>query len=134
MRRIDKLLAESVPQPEVLRAARAQLAMARWDSVVGPVLSEKSWPDRFSKGTVWVATRGSAWAQELRMRKREILRRLNELAAEAGLFEDVRFGVRPLPERASELPQKREPDGPPSLTIREIADKWIRKLTHEDRA
>jgi hypothetical protein len=93
---------------------------------VGPLLAERSWPDRFSKGTVWVAVQGSAWAQELRMMKDVILERLAKRAGDDGLFKDVRFGVRP--------PRKLEPEPPPptpaperqeDLSIREIAARRL---------
>lgn len=81
-------------RPEVLRTARAQIAMHRWGEVVGEALAEKSFPDRYEKGTLWVVASGSAWAQEIRLRKEDIVRRLNEVASEPGLFREVRVGVR----------------------------------------
>ncbi len=75
--------------------ARAQRAMRHWEEVVGPLLSERSVPERYQEGTLWVAAKGPAWAQELRMRKDQVLQRLNEIAAEQGLFQDMRVGVRP---------------------------------------
>lgn len=135
MRRIDRVLGEAVAAKEVLRTARAQRAMARWREVVGPVLAERSHPDRYSRGTVFIAVQSSAWAQELRLRKPQIIERLNSLAGERGLFEDARFGVRPLPsvEEAPPDPSADLPMDPPQ-TIREIADKWLRRWTDEDRA
>ena len=69
--------------------------LRRWEEAVGPLLAAKSVPDRYDKGTVWVATQGSAWAQELRLMKPLILERLEAMAGERGMFLDVRFGVRP---------------------------------------
>ena len=111
--------------PEVLKAARAISVMRKWELVVGKDMANRSWPERFDHGTVWIAVTGSAWAQELRMQKDEIIARLNSIADEPGLFMNARFGVRPL---------KREKEGEASeeavadtegLTIREIAEKRL---------
>ncbi|GEM_PF-613386 len=95
MRHVGRVLPRAVDNAEVLRAARAASALRRWDEAVGPILAEKSVPDRYDKGTVWVATQGSAWAQELRLMKPLILERLEAMGGERGMFLDVRFGVRP---------------------------------------
>ncbi len=73
------------------------------------MMAERSHPDRFGRGTLWVAVEGSAWAQELRMIKDKILERLDEAAGEQGLFTDVRFGVRALPPRAEMSVETVEP-------------------------
>ena len=94
MRRIQGLMGSALGRPEVLRAGRAQVVMRRWAEVVGEAIAEKSAPDRYERGTLWVVASGSAWAQEIRLRKDSIVERLNELAGEPGLFQDVRVGVR----------------------------------------
>ena len=100
MKRVSKLLKPALGRDEVLRSARASSVLAHWTEVVGEALAERSAPDRYDRGTVWVAVKGSAWAQELRMIKPVILERLESLAAERGLFHDVRFGVRPFQPQA----------------------------------
>jgi predicted nucleic acid-binding Zn ribbon protein len=100
-----KPLGDLIPKAmerDVVQAARATEVLRRWEEVVGADLATRSWPDRFDKGTVWVAVTGSAWAQELRLRKEQILRRLNELSTLGKPFTDVRFGVRKLPTRPVE--------------------------------
>jgi predicted nucleic acid-binding Zn ribbon protein len=121
---------------EVLRAARAQAAMRRWPEVVGVMLAGRSHPDRFGRGTVWVAVEGSAWAQELRMMKEKILQKLNDVSGEPGLFTDVRFGVRPLPKQESiveEKPVSAENEERKELSIREIAERRLAKWKDEGR-
>ncbi len=95
MRHVGRVLPRVVENAEVLRAARAGAVLRRWDEAVGAVLAQKSRPDRYDRGTVWVATQGSAWAQELRLMKPIILERLEAMAEERGMFLDLRFGVRP---------------------------------------
>lgn len=93
-KRIESLLGAALGRPEVLKAARAQIAMQEWAAVVGDGLASKSFPDRYEKGTLWVVAEGSAWSQEIRMRKEDIVKRLNEVAGEKGLFQDLRVGSR----------------------------------------
>jgi predicted nucleic acid-binding Zn ribbon protein len=94
MKKVEGMLGAALGRPEVLKAARAQIAMRKWGEIVGEALADKSEPDRYEKGTLWVVASGSAWAQEIRLRKEDIVTRLNEAAAEPGLFRDVRVGVR----------------------------------------
>ena len=123
MNPIQGMLNSTVMPPEVLKAARAISVMRKWELVVGKDMANRSWPERYDHGTIWVAVTGSAWAQELRMQKDEILSRLNSIADEPGLFLNARFGVRPLKkEEVAEIVEEpsRETEG---LTIREIAER-----------
>ena len=133
---MGQVLPAALENDEVLRAARAQAAMRRWPEAVGVMLAERSFPDRFGRGTLWVAVEGSAWAQELRMMKDVILKRLNELSGEAGLFTDVRFGVRPFPKQKAvmeEASAKLEKINPQELSIREIAERRLANWKNEGR-
>ena len=94
--RIIDMIAAAVEDKEVLRAARAQRILRRWPEIVGDLLAEKSWPDRYDHGLVWVAVTDAAWAQEMRMIREGLLDRMRQMAGEPSLFTDLRFGVRPL--------------------------------------
>lgn len=94
MKKLSEILGEVVERGDVLQGARAQQVLRRWPEVVGATLAEKSAPDRYSRGTLWVAATGSAWAQELRLQKDLILAKLNRMAGDT-IFEDLRVGVRP---------------------------------------
>jgi predicted nucleic acid-binding Zn ribbon protein len=96
MKRLSEILPGALGKPEVLRAARAMRALRRWDAVVGATLAAKTTPDRFDHGVVWVSAAGSAWAQELRMRREAVLAKLNVLAGEPSLFRDMRVCVGPV--------------------------------------
>lgn len=135
MKRVQDLIAESIGREEVARTARAQRVFRRWSEIVGADLAQRSWPDRYSKGTVWVAVSGSAWAQELRMMKERILQRLREASGEDDLFKDVRFGVRSIRRtEAPEEPAKPEmEDDLKKLSIRQIAERRLRKWPHAKR-
>lgn len=98
---LSELLPDAIARPEVIRRLHAQMTSRRWEECVGLHLAQKSSPERFEEGTLWVAVSGASWVQELTMRKREILDRLNELAGTA-LFKDVRFGNRPVKKKVQE--------------------------------
>ncbi|HMS54003.1 MAG TPA: DUF721 domain-containing protein [Fimbriimonadaceae bacterium] len=99
MRKLGNMLKDSLGRDSILRTARAQRTMRHWEEVVGEAMAKRSWPERFEKGTVWVAVEGSAWAQELRMNKEVILARLRALSDDPTMFVDVRFGVRTIKSR-----------------------------------
>lgn len=128
MKRLFSILPDAVNRKEVLRAARAQKALKAWPEAVGSLLSTKSSPEKYDKGTVWVAVEGSAWAQELRMLAPVILGKLAEISGDPYLFKELRFGVRKLNTAASKEKIRarfpRRPDLEP-LTIREIAERRI---------
>jgi len=134
LKKIANVVGRAVGRDEVLRTARAQMALQHWPEIVGEALASRSRPDRYGKGTVWVAVQGSAWAQELRMSKDVILERLRAHAGDPSLFSDVRFGVRPLPQTPMAGP---EPEGPEilprdtELSIREIARRRLAKMRGE---
>lgn len=128
MKRIGQVLPQAVTQEEALRRAKAQTILRDWKEIVGEGLASRSHPDRYGRGTVWVAVEGSAWAQELRLRKEMILTRLRQRGRDVSLFEDIRFGVRPLPAPGADLePAPEEPKEPlardTEMTIREIAER-----------
>jgi predicted nucleic acid-binding Zn ribbon protein len=136
LRKIGDMVGAAVGRQEVARLVRANLILHDWADIVGPGLAARSHPDKFERGTVWVAVEGSAWAQELRMLKETILKRLADRCGEEGLFLDLRFGVRPF--KVVPLPSTEEPtltravvelpEGP-DLSIREIAERRLQNWT-----
>jgi predicted nucleic acid-binding Zn ribbon protein len=130
MKKIEQMLPAAIGREEVLRAARAYRVLKDWAEIVGEAMATRSAPDRFDRGTVWVAVEGSAWAQELRMQKDQILRKLAERSGEPGLFDNIRFGVRPIvpapPEPKVLKKRLREVDKGSDLTIREIAHRRLK--------
>lgn len=92
---LQGLIPKALGRPELLRRLAARLVSRNWEDIVGSGLAEKSHPDKFENGTLWIAVSSSVWVQELQLRKGLILERLNG-AAGYELFEEVRFGIRPL--------------------------------------
>ena len=136
MRKLEGFLPGAINATEVLRCARAQIVLRDWPKFVGEFLASKSFPERYDRGTVWISVEGSAWAQELRMQKNEILQRLAHEAHERDLFTDLRFGVRKLPlptgpqdpKPVANTEARREEE-----TIREIAERRLAQWNNTDR-
>lgn len=141
MRQVQDLLFGAVGRDEVVRAGLAQRVLQQWPDVVGPVMAERSWPERFENGTVWVAVSGSAWAQELRFAEEAILAKLNEISGGRVYFRAIRCGVRPIPPREAEIivPEPAVDPGesvvsgePEDLSIREIAERRLRNWPRKE--
>lgn len=135
MRKLGHMLNDAVAREEVMRAARAQKILKEWSAVVGGPLAARSHPDRYDHGTVWVAVESSTWAQELRMSKDTILSKLTAKAGDPALFQDIRFGVRPI---HRDIPIQNEPfdeedhkDTLKGLSIREIAERRLKNWRQE---
>ncbi len=127
MKKVSDMIGAAIGREEVARLVRANLILRDWPAIVGPMLAARSHPDKFERGTVWVAVEGSAWAQELRMSKETILRRLRTRSDEPALFQDIRFGVRPLPAPVVPGAEPVEAGPPPSGSIREIAERRLQE-------
>ncbi len=134
MRKLEGYLPDAISASEVLKCARAQIVLRSWPLFVGDFLASKSYPERYDHGTVWISVEGSAWAQELRMQKTEILQRLAHEAGERDLFKDLRFGVRKLPPIEVPPPVKVLPntDPRPEESIREIAERRLARWNLPD--
>lgn len=124
MKKVQRILPSAL-EDDLLKLGRARVVMKRWEEVVGSSLANRSFPDRFDHGVLWVAVEGSAWAQELRLMKLKILQRLNELSGHSKLFADIRFGVRKLP--PLEPDPASEPPAPAAseFSISEIARRRL---------
>lgn len=137
MRKLSFVLPEAIDRKEVLRAARAQRIVRDWKGIVGEVLAEKSRPDRFDRGTLWIAVTGSAWAQELRMLTPQLLEKIAAASGDANLVTELRFGVREPREKPAGVETHYRPQPDPELehlSIREIKERRLRKWRDEEGA
>jgi hypothetical protein len=132
MRKIAAIVPDAIGREEVLKAGRAMRVLRRWPEAVGEAMATRSAPERYDRGTVWVAVSGSAWAQEMRMSKNQIMAKLHSIAGESNLFMDIRFGVRPLPKpepaEGDDLAKRQadHKDGLRDLSIREIVERRLK--------
>ena len=129
MRKVGHMISPAMGREDVMRTSKAFKVLRDWASIVGEGMASRSCPDRYDHGTVWVAVEGSAWAQELRMQRDQILVKLQEKCGDPSLFVNLRFGVRPLPVKSEEPPEKPKPRSKPEPTnasIREIAERRLK--------
>lgn len=129
MKKIGDMIGKAMDRPEIMDAVLANRVLKQWEQVVGAAMAQRCAPDRFDRGVLWVAVEGSAWAQELRMNKGILLKKLNGIS-NSSLFKDIRFGVRafkPITETSwiegavvAQVPDDRE-----GLSIREIAERRL---------
>ena len=64
--------------------------MNTWASVVGEQVARVTTPQRLEKGVLFVGVATSPWRNELVLRKREIIQKLNA-AAGTTVVHDIRF-------------------------------------------
>lgn len=127
-----RVIYDALGRPEIARIVKAKRILHNWEAIVGPDLALRSFPDRYDRGTVWVAVEGSAWGQEMRLRKPLFLERLRAAARDDTLFHDLRFGVRrwkarPPKEAPIEAPEEPETNPYRGLSIREIAQNRLNR-------
>ena len=125
---VKKLLKSAVDSEEIMRASEANRILRQWPSIVGPLLNQKSRPDRFDHGTVWVAVSSSEWAQELRLKQQEILKRLRRLSPDPELFKQLRFGLRDFEPLTEEIESEEIETQPDLRSMEEIIAERRKKL------
>lgn len=90
MKRIDEVLRTVSLSLELGKGLRRQEVLDRWESVVGAGLSKLSTPDGFEGFELRVSVIHPAALMEFRMRREEILERLNTMAGET-IFREIRI-------------------------------------------
>jgi len=74
----------------IRKKLREQEVFALWADVVGERIAKVAKPTRIVQGTLVVSVKTGPWRNELTMRKREIVDRLNESLGEK-LVRDIKF-------------------------------------------
>jgi len=89
---IIKLL-EGIFQREsgLRRAVSESSAAMLWKEAAGKEAEGKAEALRVRDGVLWVVASSAVWAQELSLRKREILRRINSRLGAGDVLKDIRF-------------------------------------------
>lgn len=100
------LIAKAVPRKEVYERMESQRVTGDWQAIVGEVLALKSSPEAFDHGQLTISVTSAPWAQELRLRKQELLKRLNETAGRE-LFTDLKISVKAPKPRPQESPKRK---------------------------
>jgi len=86
-----------------------------WREIVGPILAAKTVPARFRNGILTIAVRNHAWAQELQLRKPDLLSRIAGATGPGTPVSDLRFVVGAFPAEEAAAPEPvQAPEAPPA--------------------
>ena len=86
---LESILADTLRLP----AAATQVRLLRsWETIVGPLLSDKTAPGKVRNGVLTVFVRNHSWAQELQLSAPALLERIRDVAGEEKVRE-IRFLV-----------------------------------------
>jgi predicted nucleic acid-binding Zn ribbon protein len=116
MNPLAAVLETALRRLELTDAALEARAVVMWPQVVGEVMARATEAQRVRGGVLLVATRSSAWSQELSFHKRAILRTYKErLGTE--FIRDIRYSVGAVRGKTAETDRLR----PPEAEVRAIA-------------
>lgn len=91
-RRVGAVLPQVLEELGHAGAASALRMAGRWEAIVGAEVAAHAWPSMLRGGVLEVRASSSVWAQQLQLRREEILAAL-EAALGAEAPTDLRFRV-----------------------------------------
>jgi predicted nucleic acid-binding Zn ribbon protein len=130
--RVSELLEEVLSAQGLRSVVRMARLISSWPEIVGPLLSGKTSPVKLRARVLTVLVLNHAWAQELQLRKPDLLDRVRRVPGNEEVA-DIRFQVGPLPEAeldAREMSPGKEPAAPGAEPegIAAIADPETREI------
>jgi len=87
------LVAALLDRHGIARELREHRILARWREIVGPTLSDRTWPDGLERGVLWVRVKNSSWLHQLSFLREDLVARLNRELGDPPLIQDLRFHV-----------------------------------------
>lgn len=122
----------------LVTSLRRVMVLSLWEQVVGPIVAQKSWPERVNDGVLVVGVTSHAWAQQLHMLKPQIISRYRQLLGRSALKDvEFRIGRRKArqdddPSMAVTLhpqPEERLPEPPPPGNLLDgVSNPEVREL------
>lgn len=91
LKSLNHILRTVENQPQWNEHQQFQRLLKCWADVVGTAMAHQTRPYAISKDVLYVATSGSVWTQELKFKRRLILKKLN--AQLSGSLIDIRFST-----------------------------------------
>jgi predicted nucleic acid-binding Zn ribbon protein len=89
---MQSLLGGLLKNRQLVSSFRRVMVMSLWEQVVGPLVAQKSWPEKVSDGVLLVGVISHPWAAELQLLKTQILTRYRQLLGRSAL-KDIEFRV-----------------------------------------
>lgn len=77
----------------IARELREHRILARWRELVGPTLSDRTWPDGLERGLLWVRVKNSSWLHQLSFLREDLIARLQRELGDPPIVTDIRFHV-----------------------------------------
>ena len=102
---------------------KEQEILTRWDEAVGPQIARRAQPLYVSKHRLTVAVDNPAWAQQLAMLKKDLLRRIRSLLGNDSI-EDLFF-------TSGRIERLQEKDSPSALEENTISPEVKRRIDEE---
>lgn len=87
---VGEAIEELIAQLGIKKKLHEQDAFVVWDEAVGERIAKVATPTRMLRGVLIVSVKSGVWRNELSMRKREIVRRINELLG-GEIVKDIKF-------------------------------------------
>jgi predicted nucleic acid-binding Zn ribbon protein len=88
-----QLVAALLDRHGIARELREHRILARWREIVGSGLGDRTWPDGFERGVLWVRVKNSSWLHQLSFVRDDLIARLNRELGDPPLIRDLRFHV-----------------------------------------
>jgi len=104
LKRLDDLLRNLIGRLELTEGQERQKILSEWDNIVGRELGALAHPAGFRKSVLLIRALHPAAAMEIRLRKKEILDHLNNVAQKR-LFTSLRI-IRPSVNPGMQTPER----------------------------
>ena len=90
MRQINTVIDSFLVKTGLSKGVGQQKALEVWEEVVGKKISENTEALSVNHGVLYIKTHSSAWAQELQLKKKEIILKINKKLKKK-IITDLRF-------------------------------------------
>jgi len=75
----------------VAGAVREQRLVTAWESMVGPRVAARAWPDALERGVLYVRVSNSAWMHELAFLREAMIEAARRITGDPPLVKEIRF-------------------------------------------
>ena len=90
MRQINTVIDSFLVKTGLSKGVGQQKALEVWEEAVGKKISENTEALSVKHGVLYIKTHSSAWAQELQLKKKEIILKINKKLKKK-IIKDLRF-------------------------------------------
>jgi len=89
--RAGELVRAVLARHGVEAAVREHRLVTEWETIVGPRVAARAWPDGLKHGVLYVRVTNSAWLHELGFLREALVREANRAAGDPPLVKEVRL-------------------------------------------